>query len=801
MQNTMRRCLVGFLLAAAAVPGAAHASPGTQQASATYGYPYPNAPDCTEVGSDNGCVIDAWRFYQGQCTSWVAYRLNQRSGVPFSNSYAGRHWGNASNWGGAARAAGIAVNLTPAVGAVAWYASNHVGYVEEVRGDGSVVMSEMNRDTHNGFDAATVIRPGNRWPSGFIHIRDLSPVTDTGPAPGSPEGQLDTVTGLSPGQIGLTGWTLDPDAPTSPTAVHVYLDGPAGTGSFAGVATAAVQRDDVASARPGAGANHGYAFSLTGLPPGQRMVYVYAINAFGGGGNPLIGSRSVTIPSTPGGTPEGSLDEAFGTVRGSVRLRGWTLDPDASTLATDVHIYLDGHAGLGRFVGSTPADRNRPDIDAARPGAGPAHGFDTTIAGLEPGTTHTAYAYAINRAGAGDNPLLRTITFAVPGPSPLVAIDNLTAGPPGFLNLTGWTVDPDVPDRSTSVHVYVDDTFAAAVEGDLTRPDVQALYGNGTTANSGFSAAIPVTPGSHKVQVYSINAGGGGANNLIAEGTVTAPSAAAGSPFGSFDEAIPGSRDEAGAIRLRGWSVDPDAMTNPVDVHVYRGGPAGFGTFVTSARADADRPDVAAALPGAGSAHGFDVAVTGLPTGSRHAFWVYAINRSGGGDNPLLKTLSATMPPPPPPPPPPGPDPAPAPGPAPAPSPGPDPVLAPGPDPALPPSPLTTPLGSSTGTLPPTGAPASTSATATASTSLNGPTTTPKRVTRSTVTVSLRRRLPTRARILVAGAGVRVTSRRYLGGGRYRLTLTIAPSTRRGLRDISIRIGSKTQIQRRAVRI
>ncbi len=778
MRNAVRLCLALVPFGLVIAPSGALASPGTQEANRDYGYPYPNAPDCSEVGSDNGCVIDSWRFYQGQCTSWVAYRLNQRSGVPFSNSYTGRQWGNASNWGNAARAAGIPVNLTPAVGAVVWYQSNHVGYVEEVRGDGSVVMSEMNRDTHNGFNPRTVISPGNRWPTGFIHIRDLAPVTDTGPAPGSPEGQLDTVTGLSPGQIGLTGWTRDPDAQTAPTAVHVYLDGPAGSGNFAGVATAGVQRDDVAGARPGAGPNHGFAFSLTGLPPGQRTVYVYAINAAGGGGNPLIGSRTVTIPQTPAGTPEGSFDEAFGTVSGSVRLRGWTLDPDSRPLPTDVHVYLDGHAGLGRFLGATTANRDRPDIATARPGAGATHGFDMTVGGLVPGSTHTAYAYAINRAGGGENPLLRTITFTVPGPSPLVVVDNLTAGPPGFLNLTGWTLDPDAPDRSTSVHVYIDDKFAKAVDADLTREDVQQFYGLGTTANSGFSAAIPVAPGAHKVQLYGINVAGGGTNNLIIEGTVNVPGAAAGTPFGSFDQAKPSSQDRSGAIRLLGWSIDSDTRTSSIDVHVYRNGPAGFGKFVTSARADAERPDVATAQPGAGSAHGFDIPITGLPTGSRHTFWVYAINKSGTGDNPVLGTISATMPP--------------APQPPAAPSNTSPSTSNTSPDASAPPT--------TTGRPPAATAFADTT-NATVDVSPNGPTVTPKRSTRRNVIVALHRRLPANAQISVSGKGVRVVARRNLGRGRYRLTLTIAPSTKRGLRNLIIRTGTKKQIRKRALRI
>jgi surface antigen len=145
------------------------------------GYPYPNAPDCNEQTGAN-CVADQWGFVQGQCHSWVAYRINELNatelkGVTFTTHYkqpAGQTWGSVWHWGIAAAAAGITVNDTPALGSLAWWSDNggHVGYVEAVNPDGTVSMSEMNYDLHNGFDFATLQR-GVRWPTGgFIHVAD-----------------------------------------------------------------------------------------------------------------------------------------------------------------------------------------------------------------------------------------------------------------------------------------------------------------------------------------------------------------------------------------------------------------------------------------------------------------------------------------------------------------------------------------------------------------------------------------------------------------------------------------------------
>jgi surface antigen len=142
---------------------------GPAAAGKYYGYPYPNAPQCT-AGAYR-CVADKWGFYQGQCTSWVAYRLNQLNGIGFSNAYRGQHWGNAANWGTAARNLGISVNGTPAPGSVAWYSSGHVAYVEKVNSPTSVVISEMNYDYANGFRVRT-ITTSSGWPTGFIHVAD-----------------------------------------------------------------------------------------------------------------------------------------------------------------------------------------------------------------------------------------------------------------------------------------------------------------------------------------------------------------------------------------------------------------------------------------------------------------------------------------------------------------------------------------------------------------------------------------------------------------------------------------------------
>ena len=147
---------------------------GPGAASKDYGYPYPDPPACTDHGA---CDADKWDFYQGQCTSWVAYRVNQRDGVAFTNAYGGKgRWGDAVDWAARARTVRLAVNSTPAVGSVAWYGSTkaapdgHVAFVEKVISPTSIVISEMNYDADNGFWVHTITTKTGDWPTQFIHF-------------------------------------------------------------------------------------------------------------------------------------------------------------------------------------------------------------------------------------------------------------------------------------------------------------------------------------------------------------------------------------------------------------------------------------------------------------------------------------------------------------------------------------------------------------------------------------------------------------------------------------------------------
>lgn len=138
-------------------------------------------------------VLDHWREYNRECTSFVAWALATRNGfnMPF--------YDNANKWGARAAALGYAVNQTPAPGAVAWSnagAFGHVAYVESVSG-ASVRIEEYNHYGNGTYDSRTV--PASYF-TGYIHFRDESasapspppvttppsPAPETHPAPEGP---------------------------------------------------------------------------------------------------------------------------------------------------------------------------------------------------------------------------------------------------------------------------------------------------------------------------------------------------------------------------------------------------------------------------------------------------------------------------------------------------------------------------------------------------------------------------------------------------------------------------------------
>ncbi|TFV87776.1 SpoIID/LytB domain-containing protein [Blastococcus sp. CT_GayMR16] len=420
---------------------------------------------------------------------------------------------------------------------------------------------------------------------------------------GNPFGGFDAVTPVTGNQVRVEGWALDPDT-NDPIIVHAYLDG-----GFQNSYMADVPRPDVAAVLPGRGDRHGFDL-LVPVSQGRHQICMFAINTGPGGMNTPLGC----LTADTSGLPVGNIETA-GISAGEGLLTGWAVDPDTSG-SLDVHAYVNG-VGSGAFA----ANGSRPDVGSAFPGAGNAHGFSVRVP-LQPGINQICL-FAINLPTPGINPQLgcRTLVLKV------VPVGNFeaAAGRAADLTVTGWALDPET-NAPIDVHVYVDGVNTATGRADGSRPDVAALYPD-AGAPHGFSFPVAAAPGTHEVCVYAINVLQGSVNPQLGCRTVDVGVL----PTGRI-EAVTATAFEA---RVVGWALDGDT-TNPIDVHLYVD-----GRFLTAVTALVSRPDVGAAFPASGAAHGFDTTLS-LSAG-RHSVCAFAINVLGGKGNPLLSCADVTV--------------------------------------------------------------------------------------------------------------------------------------------------------------
>lgn len=158
-------------------------------------------------GAARGSVVDTWRFYNGYCTSFVAWRINDLAGrsdwADHKTDSSTAYWkftnfmpkpgggyvqfGNAETWDDAARALGWTVDTNPSVGAIAQYngyegdASNsslgHVAVVTKVYSDGYVDVEEYNWSSAGKYDRRFHVAVPR-----YIHVPGV-PVQPTQPPP------------------------------------------------------------------------------------------------------------------------------------------------------------------------------------------------------------------------------------------------------------------------------------------------------------------------------------------------------------------------------------------------------------------------------------------------------------------------------------------------------------------------------------------------------------------------------------------------------------------------------------------
>ncbi|OAA77902.1 Cysteine, histidine-dependent amidohydrolase/peptidase [Akanthomyces lecanii RCEF 1005] len=136
------------------------------EAAAAAAIPGPVTNDYPYSGSCSG--VDPWAFYKCECTSFVAFRVNKRLGVKFTNQYKGAHWGDAKIWDEAARQTKVRIDSKPVPGCVAQTnaGAGHVAWVTKVSGD-KVTVEEYNYVHKKAYGTRTVAKST----FSYIHIK------------------------------------------------------------------------------------------------------------------------------------------------------------------------------------------------------------------------------------------------------------------------------------------------------------------------------------------------------------------------------------------------------------------------------------------------------------------------------------------------------------------------------------------------------------------------------------------------------------------------------------------------------
>lgn len=249
--------------------------------------------------------------------------------------------------------------------------------------------------------------------------------------------------------------------------------------------------------------------------------------------------------------PTGSVTVYQGVYH-AIRVEGTATDADVPGQSITVHVYVR--------QGSTVIT-----VGVLQTEASDGH-FAGYVTDLAPGT-YDVQVYALNNVPTDNNP-------SIGYQNGVTVLDNRSTQPTynieavngenGSIYLQGWAFDPDSPDWSEmAIYVFVDDiginlpeyTYQTPLlHADVSRPDVNTA--RGVTGSHGFSAYIPVAPGSHKVDIYFQNDSGSG-NPLAYSNYITVSSPYAVTYNANGGTGAPSAQEKRTGIDLTLSSTQP----------------------------------------------------------------------------------------------------------------------------------------------------------------------------------------------------------------------------------------------------
>ena len=405
---------------------------------------------------------------------------------------------------------GVSSINAPARGDICfWPNGTHVGIVVNVSGN---TIYTIEGNTENSNNSLSKVNQHTLNKSVFSNI--VRPKYQNSVSDDNPLGSLDSAVGQE-NSIYVSGWAYDPSNPSASIQVHVYVDNPGdpAAGSEGHVIYANKERGDVNTAF-GISGQHGYQETIKTAKTGRHQLYIYAIN-IGNGRDTLLGTPIVDITND---NPKTNLDFASGGDR-RVTVKGWAFDPNTPNESIQIHVYVGGPAGSEADSYGITTDVYREDVNKIY-GISGNHGFEATIKVAKIGR-QTLYVYAINK-GAGSNILLGTQEVNITNDNPITALDFAKGGNES-ITVRGWAFDPNTPDESVTIHIYIGGPAGSGAEfhkitADDYREDVNKTYG--ISGKHGFHSTINVSAsGKQTIYLYAINKGPG-YNPLIGSPTV-----------------------------------------------------------------------------------------------------------------------------------------------------------------------------------------------------------------------------------------------------------------------------------------
>ncbi|SDO32827.1 Uncharacterized conserved protein YkwD, contains CAP (CSP/antigen 5/PR1) domain [Nakamurella panacisegetis] len=169
----------------------------------------------------------------------------------------------------------------------------------------------------------------------------------------------------------VNGWALDPNVVSQSSMVQVTVTSPSGQVITPALLTAGGVSADSLVQFPSAGSSHGFGVTVPTTEFGVYRVCAVANSLVDPSASTSLPCQSATITNL-----QGWFDSAT-VVSGSIRVRGWGLDPAHLTTSVPAWVTVTGPSGTKTQALATNV--SRPDIGTAYPGAGNLHGFDSTV--------------------------------------------------------------------------------------------------------------------------------------------------------------------------------------------------------------------------------------------------------------------------------------------------------------------------------------------------------------------------------------------------------------------------------------